>query len=192
MRPAFYQYLRDTLVAEDMNQARRIAFGARRYRVVTLSGELIETSGAMSGGGREKLSGKMGTQIAEKRKSMGVNLDALERKVQEERARLSEIETQLREAEAALSQTKRELNARELEAKKLEREVSAFDEAGMKKQIKDQQKIVQEAKADPKKIKELEKRAQELLQIFEEASEAARGTKENVNKLNKKIKEIHR
>ena len=90
-----------------------------------------------------------------------------------------------------MSQAKRELNARELEAKKLEREVSAFDEAGMKKQIKDQQKIVQEAKADPKKIKELEKKAGELQRIFEEASEAARETKENVNKLNKKIKEIH-
>ena len=191
LKTVFYHYLRDTLVAEDMSQAKRIAFGAKRYRVVTLSGEMIETSGAMAGGGREKLSGKMGTQIAEKRKSIGVNLEAMEKKVQEERARLSEIETQLREAEAAVSQTKRELNARELEAKKLEREVSAFDEAGMKKQIKEQQKIVQDAKADPKKIKELEKNAQELQRIFEEASEAARGTKENVNKLNKKIKEIH-
>ena len=45
-------------------QANRIAFGARRFRVVTLAGEMIETSGAMSGGGNEKLRGKMGTQVS--------------------------------------------------------------------------------------------------------------------------------
>ena len=86
-----------------MNQAKRIAFGAKRYRVVTLTGETIETSGAMAGGGSQKMSGKMGTQIAEKRKSIGVNLEAMERKVEEGRARLTEIQTQLREAEAAVS-----------------------------------------------------------------------------------------
>jgi chromosome segregation ATPase len=45
-----------------MFQATRIAYGARRFRVVTLNGEMIETSGAMSGGGKEKMHGKMGTQ----------------------------------------------------------------------------------------------------------------------------------
>jgi chromosome segregation ATPase len=36
-------------VAKDMDQATRIAYGARRYRVVTLGGGIIEASGAMSG-----------------------------------------------------------------------------------------------------------------------------------------------
>ena len=67
LKTAFYQYLRDTLVAENLEQAKRIAFGAQRFRVVTLSGEVIETSGAMAGGGREKMSGKMGQQIATKK-----------------------------------------------------------------------------------------------------------------------------
>ncbi len=43
--PAFYYGLRDTLVAKDMDQATRIAYGATRYRVVTLGGELIDVSG---------------------------------------------------------------------------------------------------------------------------------------------------
>ena len=59
-RSAFYHYLRDTLVADNMNQATKVAYGAKRFRVVTLSGELIETSGTMSGGGRSKMTGKMG------------------------------------------------------------------------------------------------------------------------------------
>ena len=45
VRTAFYFALRDTLVADDLEQATRIAYGARRYRVVTLKGDLIETSG---------------------------------------------------------------------------------------------------------------------------------------------------
>lgn len=45
MRPAFYYAIRDTLVANDLDQASRIAYGRVRYRVVTLKGELIETYG---------------------------------------------------------------------------------------------------------------------------------------------------
>ena len=54
---------RDTLVANDLDQANRVAFGKQRYRVVSLNGDLIETSGAMSGGGSQKMQGKMGTQV---------------------------------------------------------------------------------------------------------------------------------
>ena len=43
--PAFYFALRDTLVAKDLEQATRIAYGRQRHRVVTLNGQLIETSG---------------------------------------------------------------------------------------------------------------------------------------------------
>lgn len=45
VRPAFYFALRDTLVAKDLEQATRIGYGRQRYRVVTLGGQLIETSG---------------------------------------------------------------------------------------------------------------------------------------------------
>ena len=49
--PAFYFAVRETAVAEDLDQAGRIAYGAKRHRVVTLKGQVIETSGTMSGGG---------------------------------------------------------------------------------------------------------------------------------------------
>ncbi|XP_044009833.1 structural maintenance of chromosomes protein 4-like [Aphidius gifuensis] len=61
--PAFYFGLRDTLVTDDLNQATRIAYGEQRYRVVTLKGELIETSGTMSGGGGNVFRGRMGQSI---------------------------------------------------------------------------------------------------------------------------------
>ena len=44
--PAFYFALRDTLIASNMRDATSIAFnGGQRWRVVTLNGELVETSG---------------------------------------------------------------------------------------------------------------------------------------------------
>lgn len=48
VRPAFYYALRDTLVANELNQASRIAYGKVRHRVVTLNGEIIEPSGNMN------------------------------------------------------------------------------------------------------------------------------------------------
>uniref|UniRef100_A0A1A9VZJ6 Structural maintenance of chromosomes protein n=1 Tax=Glossina brevipalpis TaxID=37001 RepID=A0A1A9VZJ6_9MUSC len=61
--PAFYFALRDTLVVSDLEQGCRIAFGTKRYRVVTLNGEVIEISGAMSGGGNTQIRGKIRTEI---------------------------------------------------------------------------------------------------------------------------------
>lgn len=58
---AFYMALKDTLVAKDLETAVRIAYVGDRaqYRVVTLDGQVIDTSGAMSGGGREVRKGGM-------------------------------------------------------------------------------------------------------------------------------------
>lgn len=48
-RLTFYSGLYDTLLAEDLEQARRIAFGTQtRYRVVTFKGDLIDQSGMTS------------------------------------------------------------------------------------------------------------------------------------------------
>lgn len=47
VRPAFYFALRDTLVAKDLEQATRVAFQKdKRWRVVTLQGQIIEQAGA--------------------------------------------------------------------------------------------------------------------------------------------------
>lgn len=60
--PAFYHQLRDTLVAQDLPHANRIAYGAQRWRVVTLDGQLIDKSGTMSGGGTRVAKGAMSSK----------------------------------------------------------------------------------------------------------------------------------
>lgn len=59
---ALYYSLRDTLVANSLDEARRIAFKpTRQNRVVTTAGELIESTGAMTGGGRGPTKYRLGS-----------------------------------------------------------------------------------------------------------------------------------
>ena len=62
--PAFFKGLSNTLVADDLAQAQRIGYGKRRWRVVTLAGQLIDPSGTMSGGGQRVSRGGMSSKFA--------------------------------------------------------------------------------------------------------------------------------
>jgi structural maintenance of chromosome 4 len=64
---AFYFALKDTLVADDIKVGSNVAFNSvqgRTFRVVTLNGEMIESSGIMSGGGKPR-QGLMSNKIVE-------------------------------------------------------------------------------------------------------------------------------
>ena len=58
--PALYLGVGNTLVAPDLETATRWGYDfGKRWRVVTLDGQLIETSGTMSGGGKSSRKGGM-------------------------------------------------------------------------------------------------------------------------------------
>jgi structural maintenance of chromosome 4 len=58
-----YKALHSTLVARDLAQ-HCIAFGGRRWGVVTLAGDLIDLSGTVSGGGAKPRGGGMSSKLA--------------------------------------------------------------------------------------------------------------------------------
>ena len=99
--PAFFKAIGNTLVANDMDQANRIAFGRHRWRVVTLAGGLIETSGAMSGGGSQVSRGGMSSKQAVATVSPQV-LRTYEKESQDAANRLQEATVAMREAEMEL------------------------------------------------------------------------------------------
>ena len=76
--------LQNTLVAENLQQANRIAFGKTRSRVVTLDGQLIDKSGTMSGGGVKVMKGAMNSKF-----SSDVTLETVA-KLEQERSHLEE------------------------------------------------------------------------------------------------------
>lgn len=94
--PAFFKGLGNTLVADNLEQANRIAYGQRRWRVVTLAGQLIDTSGTMSGGGTKVARGGMSSKFA----SDAVSPDVLRQFEKEAVDAEKELETFLAEKKA--------------------------------------------------------------------------------------------
>ncbi|KAI9152471.1 Structural maintenance of chromosomes protein 4 [Blastocladiella emersonii ATCC 22665] len=116
LRQAFYHAMRDTLVAADLDQANRIAFnGKRRWRVVTLDGQLIDTSGTMSGGGNHVSRGRMKLSGASAGDAMAVD----EPEVTQDMVR--ELDALRTAAQARAAELKRQLDAVEAEADALAR-----------------------------------------------------------------------
>ena len=66
LRAAFYYALRNTLVTTDLDTAVSFAYQGDRavHRVVTLDGQIIDTSGTLSGGGKTVKRGMMGSSVA--------------------------------------------------------------------------------------------------------------------------------
>ena len=98
-RLAFYFALRDTLVTRDIDAAVKVAYvrGKAEHRVVTTGGELIESSGAMSGGGKAVRRGGMAATLASP--TTAAELAAAEAEV----ARLTSLLAELRARRAALT-----------------------------------------------------------------------------------------
>lgn len=106
--PAFYYSIGDTLVSENMEEARKLAFGRQRRRVVTLNGQVLERSGIMSGGKVQKRAKSVVEleQVYEKMKAMHEEMS-----LKAEEAAVAE--RAIRANMAQLAQLKRELSQKE-------------------------------------------------------------------------------
>ncbi|XP_012275364.1 structural maintenance of chromosomes protein 4 isoform X2 [Orussus abietinus] len=189
--PAFYYGLQDTLVVDNLDQATRIAYGAKRYRVVTLSGELIEMSGTMSGGGRTVSRGRMGQSIiraepnAADVETLQVNLDAIYEKCNRLRVEQVPLEDQVRTLTNALSEMK-------LEAQKCTTEEKALREQLLllKKQLVVQKKKVSESANDPTKLETLTDVVATAEKGLNDKEEISKSIEDRVMKINRQMDEI--
>jgi structural maintenance of chromosome 4 len=116
-RTAFYKAIGDTLVAETLDQASRIAYGKeRRWRVVTLDGQLIDTTGTMSGGGNQVRKGGMSSKASndsefstqDATKYQGL-LDKCETELANVRDHIKELQQELKVLKAGMSKATVEL-----------------------------------------------------------------------------------
>ena len=195
---AFYHYLKDTLVAEDLDQANRITRTKNdAYRVVTLQGELIEKSGAMSGGGTQKMRGKMSFEFRQSSLSDSASyneksLRNLESRLQKEDLEVSRISEKTHHQESEVYNMKRDIDASKTLIKKLTLDVKKHEEETtiLKEQINPQKALVDKAKPDETKVKELREKVGRLRQEHENVMARSKETKDSVQKLNHKIKEV--
>lgn len=159
--PAFYFALGDTLVARDMQEATRLAYNqARRFRVVTLDGKIIDTSGTISGGGSRITRGGMKASFA----SESISHEQLAQL----RLALSHKQAQHRQLCARIEQVQAEIKARHV------------DLAGVETQFK---KLEIAARSLPEQLASLQKRRQDL-------KNTSKPSKEDLEQLKRLAKQV--
>lgn len=142
--PAFYKGLGNTLVANDLEQAKRVAYGqSKRWRVVTLEGALIDTSGTMSGGGNKVARGGMSSKLAS---------DVVEPAV------LKRYEADSENLQQELDNLLAERQEIEIEVEQLRKQLPAVDLAI--------QKLGLDIRNADKRMQEDERRIKELRSVF--------------------------
>ncbi|XP_073255953.1 structural maintenance of chromosomes protein 4-like [Porites lutea] len=191
IRTAFYFALKNTLVANDLKQATDIAYqGSKRWRVVTLKGELIDQSGTMSGGGTKVVKGRMGSRIVAD--VSPAELEAMEKTLENETKAAAEYRESKTRLEEMVDELKKELSTAEHNLQKYNMETKALDEqeVALKQQIVHLEKQVKESTPDKAKLKQLQDAVKKHEKDWQTAATSAAKIETEVQKLHKQIMEI--
>lgn len=189
-RPAFFSVLQNTLVAKDLEQANRIAYGARRWRVVTLDGGLIDVSGTMSGGGTRVAKGGMSSKlVGETTKDQVSKLEVDRNQLEQDLER--NLETQ-RELKASLKQLNGQIPHIETAIQK-----TVLESESLKRNLADAQRRLAELTAvqpasgsDHAHIAALEKQISKLEKDVDKLRAETQGLEEDIQKLQDMIMEV--
>lgn len=188
--PAFYSVMQNTLVAKDLEQANRIAYGAQRWRVVTLDGQLIDKSGTMSGGGTRVAKGAMSSKVV-----ADVSKDQVAQ-FEGDREQLEELYTQFQRDVRDLESQSKQLNDRipqlQTQMQKLTLEIGSLDRniADAQKRIEELQAESQPSQSNGKRIAELEKLIAKLEKEVEKLQSETAGLEGEIKALQDKIMEV--
>jgi structural maintenance of chromosome 4 len=188
--PAFYSVLRDTLVARDLEQANRIAYGAKRWRVVTLDGQLIDVSGTMSGGGTKVARGAMSSKLVaettrEVVQKLEVDRDELERQFEAFQAKQRELEASLAEKVEELPKVETALEKLGLEGNSLEGKLG-----DAQRRVKELEVEFKGAKTDDGEVKVLEKQIAGLEKEVQKLHDETASVEAEIQALQEKIMEV--
>jgi structural maintenance of chromosome 4 len=186
-RPAFYYALRETLVATDLDSAVKIGYsGERRNRVVTLQGQLIDSSGTMSGGGNKVAKGGMSSTSKRTVDATPDQLVKAEAKLAEVQASLAGKREERKWLDDAIAKEGKRLAALQLEAQKLPMEVAALST-----QIEELQGRLSELqKAASSDNAEAKKKLQELSKVTELNEKALHKAKGNCASLEAEVQQL--
>ena len=189
-RLAFFSVLQNTLVAKDLEQANRIAYGARRWRVVTLDGQLIDVSGTMSGGGARVAKGGMSSKLVaettkEQVSKLEVDRDALEQQFQIFQERQRKLESALKDMENQIPQLETKMERLNLEIESSKRNLS-----DAKRRISELSKQENTSKTDDAQTSRLEKQIVQFEKEEAKLHSQSAGLEKEIADLQAKIMEV--
>ncbi|XP_053663225.1 structural maintenance of chromosomes protein 4 [Anopheles marshallii] len=196
--PAFYFALRDTLVAENLDQGQRIAYGRQRFRVVTLGGDVIETSGTMSGGGRSQQRGRMGTSVQTKTSASepaGISnreIEQMQIRAQDIQSQINYLQEQQGELESNIQKLTAKLKNQEMELKRMRMDVASLTQQmpRLKAQLDSQAERVASTHSDPEKVRALEEKVAGCKKAHESSTKKADKLQKDVDRYTDQITEI--
>lgn len=188
--PAFYSVMQNTLVAKDLEQANRIAYGARRWRVVTLDGQLIDVSGTMSGGGTRVARGGMSSkQVADTTKEqvskLEGELEETERKFQAFREKQQHVEATIREKTGEIPRVETKIQKIQIEIESANRSL-----ADAQRRVKELSAEHKPSKTEASQARALEQQISSLNDEIEGLRAEKGGIEEEIQTLQNKIMEI--
>ncbi|KAL4568471.1 hypothetical protein LXL04_024084 [Taraxacum kok-saghyz] len=129
MKLAFFAAMGNTVVAKDIDQATRIAYGGNQdfRRVVTLDGALFEKSGTMSGGGNKPRGGKMGTSIKSTSSVSNESFTQAENDLTQISEKLKNIRQQISEVVRHYKDLEKTTTTLEMELAKSQKEIESLN-----------------------------------------------------------------
>lgn len=189
-RPAFFSVLQNTLVAIDLEQANRIAYGARRWRVVTLDGQLIDVSGTMSGGGTRIARGGMSSKLVaetskEQVSKLEVDRDQLEQDFLKHQDKQRELEASLKELKDQIPRLETAIQKTGLESESLKRNL-----VDAQRRITELTAAQPTNNSDDARISTLGKQISKLEKDIEKLRAETAGLEQEIRELQDKIMEV--
>lgn len=183
-----------------MDQATRIAYGATRFRVVSLQGDVIETSGTMSGGGRSQMRGRMGQSVKTKtsaqtggRPSLSTtDLDRLNQVIMEQQERLNYVQEVQGHLERDILQINNSIKQKEKELQRMQMDITSLSQQlpHMDVQVQNQKKKMEATRADPEAVRKIEADIGNNKITFEKSQNAAKKIIDQVSKTQQQINDI--
>ncbi|CAJ2635956.1 unnamed protein product [Trifolium pratense] len=203
MKLAFFAALRNTVVAKDLDQATRIAYGKNNefWRVVTLDGALFEQSGTMSGGGGKPKGGKMGTSIrasnvsgeavatAEKELSgLTDKLNAIRQRMVDAVKRYQAAEKTIAALDMELAKSQKEVDSLNSQHSYIERQLGSLEAASKPQEneldrLKELKKIISAEEREINRLTDGSKKLKEKVSELQRNIENAGGEKLKSQKL---------
>ncbi|XP_042414113.1 structural maintenance of chromosomes protein 4-like [Zingiber officinale] len=192
LKLAFFAALGNTVVAKDLDQATRIAYGGDKdfRRVVTLEGALFEKSGTMSGGGNKPRGGKMGRYIRESVSREDVV--SCEKDLAQLVDQLSDIRHRIADCTRRFQACEKDEAHYEMELAKTQKEIDSLNEQHnyIKSQLVALKAASQPKKEELNRLKELDGIISAEQSEIEKLVKCSSTLKERASELQKKIENV--
>ncbi|KAI1730899.1 SMC proteins flexible hinge domain-containing protein [Ditylenchus destructor] len=167
--PAFFFALGNTLIADTIDAASRIAYQpGKTWRTVTLKGEVIEPTGAMTGGGNEQRKGRIGQSVkvdtsksaedsARNVAQLSKQLDELKSRLAEIRRKLENMENDKRRKQTTFTDLEKTTNNLKLDKENLQKAIALLEP-----QVEEQTRKMTEVAVDPIVLENTSKKVKQL------------------------------